>query len=167
MEYKEIILKSLGGDQQYLAKVLDGLTQEEVTWSPKPECNSIAWTLWHTTREEDYFVSCVIQDKKELYEAEGWQEKLGTPVKFRQYTVEELQAWSAPKLEDLKEYASSVRKKTLAFINSVPNEKLFEVPHPDSSPDSIGDILLHIRTEAAFHVGQIGYLRGMQRGLDK
>ncbi len=167
MEAKELLLKSLEQSQGYLTRALDGLTQEEATWSPTPECNSIVFILWHTTRVEDFFANRVIQREKELYETKGWQEKLGTPVKAYQYTVEELQAWPAPKLEALREYADSVREKTLAFLNSIPHERLSEVPRPDRSPDSIGVTLGHMSTEIALHVGQIAYLRGIQRGLDK
>ncbi len=167
MEAKELILRSLEQSQGYLTRALDGLTQEEAAWSPTAECNSIAFILWHMTRVEDLFVNRVIRREKELYEAGGWQEKLGTPVKAYQYTVEELQAWEAPKLEDLRNYANAVREKTLAFLKSIPAEKLSEVPRPERSPDSIGATLGHISTEIALHVGQIAYLRGVQRGLDK
>jgi len=167
MDAKELLLRSLEQSHGYLTKALDGLTQEEATWSPSPESNSIAFILWHTTRVEDFFVNRVIQRGKELYETEKWQEKLGTPIKAYGYSVEELQAWPAPKLEILIEYAESVRQKTLAFFNSIHPEKLSEVPRPDRSPDSIGATLEHMATEIALHVGQIAYLRGVQRGLDK
>jgi len=87
MEAKELILRSLEQSQGYLTRVLDGLTQEEAIWSPGPECNSIAFILWPVIRVEDLFINRVIQREKELYEAEGWQEKLGTPVKAYQYTI--------------------------------------------------------------------------------
>ena len=103
MEAKELVLASLEQSQGYLTKALDGLTQEEAAWRPNAECNSIAFILWHVTRVEDFFVNRVIQRGKELYEAEGWQEKLGTPVKAYQYTLEELQAWPVPNLETLRE----------------------------------------------------------------
>ena len=167
MDAKELLLRSLEESQGYLTKALDGLTQEEATWSPSLECNSIAFILWHTIRVEDFFVNRVIQRGKELYEAEKWQDKLGTPAKAYQLTLEELQAWQAPKLEILREYADLVRQNTLAFLKSIPAERLSEVPRPDRSPDSIGTTLGHMSTEIALHVGQITYLRGMQRGLDK
>jgi len=167
MDAKEVLLMSLKESHDYLTKTLNGLTQEESVWSPSPECNSISFILWHTTRVEDFFVNRVIQREKELYETKNWQEKLGTPTKAYQYTVEELQAWPAPKLEVLIEYANSVRENTLAFLNSLPLERLSEVPRPDRSPDSIGVMLGHVSTEIAMHVGQIAYLRGMKRGLDK
>jgi len=167
MEAKELILRSLEQSQGYLTKALDGLTQEEAAWSPTPECNSIAFILWHIIRAEDFYVNRIIQREKELYEAESWQEKLGTPIKAYQYTLEELQAWPVPKLEVLREYADSVREKTLAFVNSTSPEILSEVPRPERSPDSIGATLGRVSTEIALHVGQIAYLRGIQRGLDK
>lgn len=167
MDAKELLLRSLEESHGYLTKALNGLTQEEATWSPSPECNSIAFILWHMIRVEDFFVNRVIQHEKELYETKKWQEKLGTPAKAYGYTVEELKAWPAPKLEILREYANSVQENTLAFLNSIPNERLSEVPRPDRSPDSIGVMLEHLITEIALHVGQIAYLRGVQRGLDK
>ena len=169
MEAKEMILKSLEQSQGYLATALDGLTQEEVSWSPGVECNSIAFILWHMTRVEDFFVNRVIRRQTELYEAEGWREKLGIPAGGTgyHYTVEQLQAWPVPKLEVLRGYTNSVREKTLAFLQSVTAEKLSEVARPDRSSDTIGALLSRASTEIALHVGQIAYLRGVQRGLDK
>jgi len=80
---------------------------------------------------------------------------------------EQLQAWPVPKLEVLRGYANSVRQKTLALLNSSPREQLSEVPQSDRFPGSIGSILCFMSTEIALHVGQITYLRGGQRGLDK
>ncbi len=167
MEVKELVLRSLEQSQDYLTKSLDGLTQKEAAWSPGPESNSIAFILWHMTRVEDFFINRVIQKGKELYETDGWQEKMGTPTKAYQYTAEELKSWPVPRLEDLRKYARSVREKTLAFIKTTTAKQLDEVPRPERSPDSVAATLVRISTEFALHVGQIAYLRGVQRGLDK
>jgi hypothetical protein len=169
MQLAEAMVKSLEQSQGYLTKALDGLTQEEAAWSPASESNSIAFILWHVTRVEDFFVIRVIQRGVELYEAEGWREKLGTPAKDTgfDYTLEQLRAWPVPKLEIIRGYSESVRKKTLALLNSISPERLSELARPDRSPDSVGDILCRITTEIALHVGQIAYIRGIQRGLNK
>jgi len=169
METKDLILRSLEQTQGYLTSALDGLTQEEAAWSPGVECNCIAFILWHIARVEDFFTNRVIQRQEDLYEAEGWREKLGTPAKDTgyQYTAEQLRDWPVPKLETLRGYANSVRDKTLTFLNRSAPEKLSEVPRPDRSPDPIGATLGHMSTEIALHVGQIAYLRGVQRGLNK
>lgn len=169
MEAREVMLRSLEQSQEYLTRALDGLTQKEAAWSLGEECNSIIFILWHTSRVEDFFVNRVIQRQLELYETEGWLEKLGTPAKGSgwEYTGEQLQAWPVPKLEIVRGYADSVREKTLAFVRSVTAEQLSEVPRPERSPDSIGATLTRIITEIALHTGQIAYLRGAQRGLGK
>ncbi len=170
MEAKELILRSLEQSQGYLTRALDGLTQKEAAWTPGPESNSIAFILWHTTRVEDFFVNRVIQHGKELYESEGWQEKLGTPAKQTgfDYSLEQLKAWPVPKLEVLRGYANSVREKTLAFLQSVTPEKLSEeAVRPNRPTDSVCGLLNRMSTEIALHVGQIAYLRGIQRGLNK
>lgn len=168
MEAKELLLRSLEESQGFLAKALDGLTQEEIAWRPKAECNSIAFILWHLIRVEDIWVNRVIQRQNEVYEAEGWQEKLGTPAKESgyRYTKEQLQAWPVPKLEVLRGYADSVREKTTILLQSITPKKLSEVARTDPSPDTIGAILGHLITEIALHIGQIAYLRGLHRGLD-
>ena len=169
MNAKEVLLLSLEQSQGYLVKALDGLTQAEIAWSPNAESNSIAFILWHMTRVEDYYVTRVIQRLPEVYEAEGWREKLGTPVKNTgfEYNAEQLKSWPVPPLEILRGYANAVRGKTLAFLESIPPEKLAEPYRPERSPQDSGTLLARIFTEIALHVGQICYLRGIQRGLDK
>ncbi len=168
MEAKEVILGSLEQSREYVVRALDGLTQEEAVWSPGPECNSIAFILWHVTRVEDYFVNRVIQRRDVLYEAEGWREKLGTPAEGTGYgyTAEQIQAWPVPKLEVMRGYADSVREKTLALLESVTPQRLSELVRPDRPPDTVGSILSHITTEIALHAGQIDYLHGVLRGLE-
>ncbi|MBI4188511.1 MAG: DinB family protein [Chloroflexi bacterium] len=169
MEVKEALLQSLEQSWGYQTLAVDGLTQEEAAWSPCAECNSIAFILWHVTRVEDFFVNRVIQHQPEVYESEGWQPKLGTPVKGTgyEYTVEQLHAWPVPELTIIRGYSNAVRKKTLDFIRSVDAKKLSEIPRPDRSSDSTGVILTRITTEIALHAGQLAYLRGVQRGLGK
>jgi len=169
MQLAAAMVKSLEQSQGYLTKALDGLTQEEAAWSPTAESNSIAFILWHMTRVEDFFINRVIQRQVELYEAEGWREKLGTPAKDTgfEYTLEQLRAWPVPKLEIIRGYTESVRKKTLALLKNITSERLSELARPDRSPDSIGDILCRITTEIALHTGQIAYIRGIKRGLNK
>ena len=167
MEAKEIILKSLEESQRYLNEALDGLNEEEIAWAPGAESNSIAFILWHVTRVEDRWINRITQDENEIYDAGGWQERLGTPPKESggRYTKEQLQAWPVPKLELLREYADSVREKTMALLQSITAEKLSETVSTGRF-STTGAILGHLITEIAVHVGQMHYLHGLHRGLD-
>jgi uncharacterized damage-inducible protein DinB len=167
MEVKEVLIRSLNESWGYLTEATDGLTQEEIAWAPAPHCNSIAFIFWHVTRVEDIWIHPIIQRIAGVYWTQGWPERLGIPATEigYQYTEEQLRAWSAPKLEDLQEYARAVHERTLTFVESLTSEKLLEVPREDHPDQTIGVILAHYITELAQHVGQVSYLRGVQRGL--
>ena len=169
MQAKDLIVKSLEQSQRFMNNALDGLTQKEVAWSPTSECNSIAFILWHMTRVEDAVVNGAIQKKGEVYETEGWQEKLGTPSKETggRYTLEQIRAWKAPELEVLRGYAGAVRAKTSIFLQSVTPRKLSQEVVLFGRNDTTGGVLGFLTTEIAMHAGQIGYLRGVQHGLGK
>jgi uncharacterized damage-inducible protein DinB len=168
IEVKEVLTRSLNESWRYLTEATDGLTQEEITWSPAPHCNSLAFILWHVARVEDIWINSVIRHVTGVYSTQGWKEKVGTPAREMGfgYTVEQLQAWPVPKLEDLREYAREVHENTLTFLESLTPEMLLEVPRPNHPTETTGKILAHLITEFALHVGQIDYLRGVHRGLD-
>ncbi len=165
MNAKEMVVFSLNQSRSYLDRSLEGLTQEDIAWKPADHCNSIAFILWHVTRVEDYFFTRVLQSKTALYEAEGWMEKLGTPLDSGYgYTAEQLKSWPVPKLEDLRGYVDAVRQSSLAYIEQLTPENMLELVRPDRPPDTVGQILIRICTEIALHTGQIDYLRGLRSG---
>ena len=168
MEIKDIILASLDESWGYLTRALDGLTREEITWTPAPHSNSLAFILWHVTRSEDFWINEVINKSNSIYEKEGWREKMGTPADGgTAYTKEQLHSWPIPNLDVLREYAQAVRDSTLELLDSVTAEDLTVVPQPEYPDNSVGNILAHTITEIALHVGQIDYLRGVYRGLKR
>lgn len=166
MEIKEIILASLNESWSYLTRALDGLTEEEITWTPAPHSNSLAFILWHVARAEDYWMNSTIKSGSTIYETEGWRDKLSTPEdRGTGYTEEQLRSWPTPKLENLRGYAQAVHEKTLALLDSITPEELLEASQPEHPQLTVGAMLAHLVTEIALHVGQIDYLRGVHRGL--
>ncbi|MDP6101000.1 MAG: DinB family protein, partial [Dehalococcoidia bacterium] len=87
-----------------------------------PESHGIGFTLWHIYRVEDFWFQRFVQSQAELYESEGWREKLGTPPKDMgyQYTVEQIAGFQPPPLETIQEYGKSVRQHTLEFLRQLP-----------------------------------------------
>jgi uncharacterized damage-inducible protein DinB len=168
MDEKEIVKASLAESRDFVRWSVEGLTKEEISVPVRPECNSIAFILWHMTRAEDIWINRVILGVEEIYESNHWREKLGTPAGdsgFR-YTVEQLQAWPVPETDLLMEYSEDVRRKTLEYLDSIPQEKLADRISFLGKSSPIGDILAHMITEIALHAGQVAYLRGFLRGLE-
>ena len=165
---KEIVLASLNESKGYLTRAIDDLTQEEITWTPTSHSNSLVFTFWHVTRVEDIIINEIIRHSITIYETEGWREKLDTPEDWgTEYTEEQIQSWPTPKLEDLRGYALSVHMSTLSLLDAITPEKLLEIPQSDLTKQTVGNLLIHLITEIAMHVGQIDYLSGVHRGLKR
>ena len=90
-----------------------------------------------------------------------------------------------PDVKDLLAYSEMVRKNTLEYlkglkpkdfdkkVNLPPPPASMAVPAGNAPPRRppfepiVGAMLMHEVTELAGHAGEISYLRGLQRGMDK
>ena len=175
MESKELITAGLDSIKRTVDRVLDGLTQDEISWHPRPDANSIGLILFHMARSEDSFVNRMIQGKPQLWETGKWYTKLnkGLDDGGAHYTAEQVAGFFVPDLKLLQAYADAVRKQTLDYIAKVTPEMLDkEVIMPQMGPvkrppSNVGKILQMNVTHLSGHAGEISYIRGLKRGMDK
>ncbi len=168
MKVADFIAASLTESQDYAGQAVNGLTAEELSFRVKPFCNSIVFLLWHLARMEDFWTNRILSGGKEIYETEGWYQKLGTPAGENGlgYDVDKLDKWPAPALELLQSYAAAVRQKTLDYLDKVDEKKLDEARDFPWRKGTVGLALSHLVTEVAEHTGQIGYIKGIMRGIE-
>jgi hypothetical protein len=187
METKELIQTGLGNAKRSIDRTLDGLTPAEIKWQPRPDANSIGLILFHIVRSEDSSVQSRLLGKAQLWESEKWYQKLSKNPSDAgsHYTVEQVAAFVVPDLKDLLGYAEAVRRQTLEYLkNLTPGDfdKKVDLPPPPrdipaGTPNqprmspfrdmTIGSMLMMNVTHFAQHAGEISYLRGLQRGMDK
>ena len=189
MDAKELIKAGLENTKRSVDRALDGLTPAELKWQPRPDANSIGLILFHMARSEDSFVRSLIQGKSQLWETEKWYQKLNKAINDSgsHYTEEQCAAFVVPELKDLQPYADAVRRQTLEYLKDMTPEKLDKRvdlppmgPPPKDAPGGkpaplrrppfepvVGVLLLVTVTHLAQHAGEISYLRGLQRGMDK
>ncbi len=156
--------------KEYLLAGLKGLTEAEARWQPKPDANPIAFIVWHVARVEDNWVQRFAQKLPEAWESEGWFQRLNLPKRDSGfgYTAEQVRALALPPMSDLLAYYESVRKLSLAYLRGLTPEQWEVKPWPDRRPDyDIRRMWRQLVCEEAEHAGQVAYLRGLQRGLDK
>jgi uncharacterized damage-inducible protein DinB len=167
MKATDLIAMSLGESSEYVAEAIKGLSRDELAFRPRPHSNCIAFLLWHLARVEDLWINRILLAGKELYETKGWYKKFGTPAADNGggYDVAKLNAWPVPALSLLKEYAGAVRESTLAYLKTLTITKLDETRDFGWRKGTVGSALSHLITEVAEHSGQIGYIRGIQKGI--
>ena len=157
-----------------LVTALDGLTCDELNWRPTLESNSISWLVWHMARVEDNWVNLRLRGKDSVWDAEGWSEQLGVDVQGNGWgqSAEEIRGMPRIDVEHAMRYYRNVRAVTSVYFEDEMTEADLAavVKHPSGNPKlnwTYAQVLGHLLSEEAQHLGQVSYLRGMMRGLDK
>ena len=171
MDFADFILDAFKRIQSELRDALKDLSQDELKWRPGPEANSIGFILWHQLRCEDAVVSDWIQHESQLWITEQWYNKLNLPDDPDDngygYTAEQVAAFPVPQLADMLSYGEAVRARTVEYLRSEAGNRLDEVVQTQAFGElSIGQVFSILLCEIALHVGQIAYLRGLQRGIN-
>jgi hypothetical protein len=169
MELKEYIKGELDGLKRNLTRVLDKLSQQELMWRPASGCNSMGLILFHIARSEDSFVQTRMQEKPQVWDSGKWYARLNMAENEpgSHYTCEQVNAFVVPNLKDLMEYYEAVRARTLEYLSTLPAEafdRKVKLPFGEFTVAGIFSLIVGHTSE---HVGEISYLRGMLRGMDK
>jgi uncharacterized damage-inducible protein DinB len=180
MDLTTFIAQTLEECKRRLYRTLQGLTPAELAWRPGPEANPINFMVWHIARVEDRWLHRFAQDTMEIWERDGWYQRCGLPEHDTGvgYTAGQVASFPQPDLRDLQSYFDAVRQETLTYLRGVDARDLDvhpqRIPFPEVSGDrplpddfTIGRMFRQLIGEENQHLGQIAYLRGLQRGLDK
>ncbi len=170
METNDFILDMFDRMQRALTTAVDGLTHEELTWRSGPEANPIGFILWHQLRVEDTLIQGMLQKKPQVWVSEKWYQKLNLPEADSggRYTAEQVAAFPVPELKDLLGYAEAVRARTAEYLKAMTPDKFDEIIQTSFLGEvAISKVLALLLCEITQHIGQIAYLRGLQRGLNK
>ena len=168
MELKDYVLMELSGLEHNLKRVTDGLTHDEVCYQPGHGCNSIGLILFHMARSEDMFVQTRLRQTTELWEANKYWEPLNVPQDEAgaHYTPEQVNAFPVSDLAETLKYYNHVRAETVKYVESMKPEdfdrKIVMGPPFWDMPQAA--IISLIISHTAGHLGEMSYLRGLQRG---
>ena len=179
MELKEFTEQVLSDYRLRFLCAIEGLSPEELAWRPNPESNSIAYIVWHVTRVEDRWLQCFAKDVDEVWTRDGWSQKIGITDEGTGigYTAEQLAQFPVVRGEDLKQYFEDVGKETTAFLQGLEPEDFdfvperFPFPSPGAHPPpayegaTISRMFRQLVAEFNQHLGQIQYIRGLQKGI--
>ena len=122
-------------------------------------------------RVEDNLVNVVLQNHDPIWERDGWDDRLGISYAGAGggMTMDEIRAMGRIDVSEVMEYYRSVRRETSDYFDSVMQEEYLSrvIEHTNFRGWTGAQILGRLLCEEAEHLGQIEYLRGMMRGLNK
>ena len=170
MEWHEIVSAGYGSVLQTLESALDGLTEDDLNWQPKPDCNSIGWLAWHLTRVQDGLIAPLIGEEQ-LWLKDEWHAKFGRPPSAEDvgfgHTPQDLAAFKSPDAKTLLDYHRAVLEKSQRYFTTLtPTDLDREINLPFfQPPPKLGVLLIIILSDNLQHAGQAAYVRGMRQGI--
>ena len=169
MEWHDLLTDSYGRVLEILESVLNGLTEDDLNWQPRHDCNSIGWLTWHLTRQQDAQISALMGEEQ-LWIKDGWHSKFNRPADpqdsgFGQ-TEEEIAAFKSPDVQTLLDYQHATLERSKEyFLSLTKNDLDRELDEPWFQPlPTVGVRLISIMNDAVLHAGQAAYVRGLIEG---
>lgn len=156
-------------DEYYdgLWKALGGLTIEERRFRATVDANHIDFIVWHMARNEDDTVSaCARSDG--VWRSSEWPRRwrLASDADGCGFASADVAQFPAIDFSELQRYFSEVRDRTNAFLDVLVEDALAALVWPDNSDVTIAQILGHLIVEQSQHLGQVAFIRGLQRGTE-
>lgn len=164
MNQNDILMEAFGRIQGLVHRVVEGATDEQLTYRPDPDANSIAWLVWHLTRVMDDHVSELAGTDQDWSTA-GWADRFGLPFETAEtgygHTSEKVgQVQASGDL--LIGYHDAVQKSSLAFLRGLePQELDLIIDHSWDPPVTAGVRLVSVIGDNLQHIGQAAYVLGM------
>jgi hypothetical protein len=163
---RELLRDSFTRLIEHVDDLTENLTDEVAYYRPTPEANTITWLIWHSARIQDAQL-CDIAGTEQVWFRDGWVDRfaLDLPRDAHGYghTPEEVaKVRASPQL--LAGYYHAVHKLSLEYVASVSADELSRVVDERWTPPVTASArLVSIIDDAAQHLGQAAYIRGLVR----
>ncbi|GII25685.1 mycothiol transferase [Planosporangium mesophilum] len=165
MNVNDVLIETFDRIPEHVRSAVEGLTPEQLGWSPAPGTNSIGWLVWHLTRVQDHHVAELLGRDQVWAEGE-WAARFGlgadpsnTGYGHSPGQVEQVRP-DGP--EVLVEYYDAVHARTRDFLRGLKSDDLDRVVDKRWDPPvTLGVRLVSIADDDIQHAGQAAYVRGL------
>jgi hypothetical protein len=146
-------------------EVVDGLSDEELLWRPDPEANHIAWLVWHLARQHDDQVAQLADDES-VWRGAGWADRFGLPYPVDAHgwsmSAADVGRFTVADPSLFAGYQSAVHERTVELLDELDDAAYARVVDDNWDPPvTVGVRLVSVLDDAAKHLGQAEYVRGL------
>jgi hypothetical protein len=160
---RELLRDAFTRQIEHVDDLTDGLTDEVSFFRPTAQANSIAWLIWHSARQQDMQL-CDIAGVEQVWTRDGWKDRFGLDLDNDHgygHSADDVGKVRVP-ADLLAGYYHAVHKATLSYIASVTADELSRVVDTHWTPPVTASArLVSIIDDAAQHLGQAAYIRGI------
>lgn len=144
--------------------VIEGLSVPELLWQPDTAANSIAWLVWHLTRQQDEQVAH-LAGTPSVYR-DGWEHDLGLPYPSGAHgygmTPADIAAFALTDPALLTGYHAATHDATTRYLADLePGDQDRVIDRHWTPPVTVATRIISVLDDAAKHLGQAEYVRGL------
>ena len=161
MDAQQFLVRQLRWMRRQTDSILIDVSEEQFNWTPPGTANPISVIFLHMLVIEDEYVQQVILGKPRLWEAVGWQDRVGTPAPERGANWDALKGTTLT-LERAAQYQQAVRAATDAYIANLTPEELERRVAFLGGERRVADVLSMLVIHHVGHAGEIAALKGVQ-----
>jgi hypothetical protein len=160
----DLLVDGFGRVRETVELAVEGLTEDQLSFRPDADANSLAWLAWHLTRVQDDHVADVAGGQQ-LWTAGGWVERFRLPfdveaIGYGQTSEEVGQVRATPEL--LAGYQDAVHRSTVDYVSTLSDEDYARVVDERWVPPvTLAVRLLSVLNDTLQHAGQASYVRGL------
>lgn len=167
MNVSDLLIEAFDRLPDLVRSAVEGLTPEQLRWSPGPGANSVGWLVWHLTRVQDHHVAELL-DREQVYLTGDWAGRFGLEADPSDtgygHSAEQVASVRPDGPQVLLDYYDAVAARTRDLLRSLKPEDLDRVVDDRWDPPvTLGVRLVSVIDDDVQHAGQAAYVRGLQR----
>ena len=165
MEVRALLIELFGRIPDEIRTAVDGLSADDLRWTPSDGATSIGWLVWHLTRVQDDHVADLVEEEQ-LWVTGDWAARFGlapdrhdTGYGHTPADVARVRPESGSALLEYYDAVSARTNEYLATLRDVDLDRIVDTRW--DPPVTLGVRLVSIADDDIQHAGQAAYIRGL------
>ncbi len=168
MNVSDLLVETYDRLPDLVRSAVDGLTPEQLVWAPAPGANTIGWLVWHLTRIQDDHIADIL-GTDQVWVAGDWAGRFGLAADPSNtgygHSAEDVASVRPESARALIDYYDAVAARTREMLTGLTEPDLDRIVDESWQPPvTLGVRLVSVANDDLQHLGQAGYLRGLQTG---
>ncbi|MDG4808959.1 DUF664 domain-containing protein [Micromonospora sp. WMMD1120] len=165
MDVNELLTETYDRLPDLVRSAVDGLSPEQLRWTPGPGSNSVGWLVWHLTRVQDHHVADLLA-AEQVWTGGDWAGRFALAADPDNtgygHSPDQVAAVRPESAQALVDYYRAVADRTGAFLTGLRPADLDRVVDESWDPPvTLGVRLVSVAEDDLQHVGQAAFVRGL------